>query len=785
MSTTHADGATRQASTEKSAPPPTSPPRPTSWPGTRLLAATIISRGHALPTAGLSSGEALFSLKRVLAALEKFPGQTWQERWLASGCDTPDADWMDPLTKDWGGISAAQARQYAISGLTVLLCLDVIRPSYDWLHTAKLVRANRLIRELRDPGFEKQLTDYAHDHEISAPQAMKVLVILSKVMMHTGRSIMEITPDDLVEYQHATMALRGKGDGVDSAWEVLIRLGGFPKDTLPFRQATHRGQRTTTELIDYYDLKCQPVRDLLIRYLDERAPTLDYSTLRQLAYKLAYAFWQDLEDHHPGISSLDLPAEVATAWKKRVTSIRTDPWPILMTIRAFYLDIAHWATYDAYWAPWASRCPVSAADTKGQGKHKKKVRAKYHQRTRSLTPHLPRLLLGADEHLAFESERLALAQQTPLGETFSFRGQDYEHTPLKSLQYSNSYLGTGRVWLRDLSTGERIDQTQQEDFAFWSWAAINTFYYTGMRLEELSELTSTALFTYRLPETGEVLPLLQVVPSKTDAERILMVPPELAHVLARVKHRVRADSPAVPLVVRFDYHEKKTSAPLPFLFQRRYGVRRRVISAYSFAGMITRTIARAGIVDANGEPIHVTPHDFRRMFATEAVSGGLPIHIVAKLLGHESLATTEGYAAVYPEDVVRHYRSFITRRRAQRPSEEYRDPTDTEWEEFHQHFRKRKVELGNCGRGYGTPCQHEHACIRCPMLRPDASQRARLEEIVVNLQERLVEARERGWFGEVEGIEVSISAAQDKLAQMTRQVNLGLPGIRFGQPETT
>ena len=62
-----------------------------------------------------------------------------------------------------------------------------------------------------------------------------------------------------------------------------------------------------------------------------------------------------------------------------------------------------------------------------------------------------------------------------------------------------------------------------------------------------------------------------------------------------------------------------------------------------------------------------------------------------------------------------------------------------EWEEFEEHFDKRKVELGTCGRPYGTPCAHEHACIRCPMLastrrmlprprdrsRPDQSPRPR------------------------------------------------------------
>jgi site-specific recombinase XerD len=36
-------------------------------------------------------------------------------------------------------------------------------------------------------------------------------------------------------------------------------------------------------------------------------------------------------------------------------------------------------------------------------------------------------------------------------------------------------------------------------------------------------------------------------------------------------------------------------------------------------------------------------HDFRRVFATETVNSGLPIHIAAKLLGHLDLNTTQGY----------------------------------------------------------------------------------------------------------------------------------------------
>ena len=118
-----------------------------------------------------------------------------------------------------------------------------------------------------------------------------------------------------------------------------------------------------------------------------------------------------------------------------------------------------------------------------------------------------------------------------------------------------------------------------------------------------------------------------------------------------------------------------------------------------------------------------------------------------------------GYAAIYPEDVITHHRAFIARRRAERPSEEYRELTASEWEEFLAHFELRKVALGVCGRDYGTPCAHENACVRCPLLRVDPAQRPRLEEIHANLLDRLQEAREQGWLGEVAAIETTLAAA--------------------------
>ena len=46
---------------------------------------------------------------------------------------------------------------------------------------------------------------------------------------------------------------------------------------------------------------------------------------------------------------------------------------------------------------------------------------------------------------------------------------------------------------------------------------------------------------------------------------------------------------------------------------------------------------RESFASQAGNPLQVTPHDFRRMFVTEAVTGCLPVHIAARILGHKTL----------------------------------------------------------------------------------------------------------------------------------------------------
>jgi hypothetical protein len=258
--------------------------------------------------------------------------------------------------------------------------------------------------------------------------------------------------------------------------------------------------------------------------------------------------------------------------------------------------------------------------------------------------------------------------------------------------------------------------------------------------------------------------------------------PELLHVMARLILRHVNELGHVPLLRRWDPNEREHSEPLPFLFQHSIGAVRTLWSAGSIAKMLRNACKELAASNPAFRDLHFTPHDFRRIFATDLVNNGLPIHIGAALLGHNSLQTTRGYVAVFDEDVVRHYQLHLARRRALRPTDEYRPPTVDEWGEFDSHFDKRRLELGSCGRPYGTPCQHEHACIRCGMLQVDPEMLPRLDILESDLLARRSRAEQEQWFGEIEGLDLTLLHLRDKRQRAQRlqrqAVRLPMPTVK-------
>jgi integrase len=698
----------------------------------------------------------------MLDWLESQPGHTWQERWVASGADRASTRWNEPLIETLAAGRPAgdqKARLLTTMGICQLLLVRLIRPGYPWLYAHKLSRFWEQARERFDPqGFARLAAHLEETGRWCGRDQAIAFCQLTRMLVRNGGTLADVSVADCLEADAAMRAAR-ESRCAGLYYDLLFEAGFLPEGSPPSIRAAKRRPLTVEELVGGYGIACTPIRDVFVDYLRERQGALDYSSLRCLVNYLVLNFWKDLEAHHPQISSLHLTPKMAAGWKERLKylrhgtssgAIRKDPAAVILAVRAFYSDIAHWALDEpARWGPWAAPNPIRPADTAIQAKVRRQQTARMHQRTRELAPALPKLMAAVRDRHRAARRLLTAAQAAGGGQEFEAGGARLVRHIAKADLLPGAGQGSRRVYAIDPATGKRRDLTFEEDDAFWAWAAAEILRHTGIRMEEMLELTHHSFTAYRLPGTGELIPLLQIAPSKTDRERLLVVSPELAEVLTTIISRIRGDRQALPLTPRYDVRERLTSPPMPYLMQRRHGPYWRVISDRHLQTMLTRALAASGLGDAGGKPLHYTPHDFRRIFATEAVAAGLPLPILAKLMGHQNLVTTQGYAAIYPKDVIQHHRAFIERRRELRPSPEYRQPTDAEWEEFLGHFERRKVELGVCARAYGRPCQHEHACIRCPMLRPDPQQIPRLTEIIDNLQARLGEAHHHGWLGGV------------------------------------
>jgi integrase len=775
-----------------------------SWPASRATRAEVLERLSRPPfmTANPSSQPArVLGVKLALDWLGEAPGLCWQERWLGSGADAAGATWR-AVPGRWlqaAGHRVASRASALSEALPVLICADVIRPSLGWL-LAGAAGQRSLVRNLtasRDPdGFTGLRALCDGDPAVSPVARNQTLYRAALIVAAKGGVLAEITVGDVMELFGAEDdgPRANPASGRTLFYRSLRRFGALGADApATLRELRTSGQRTPEELIDRYRLACRPVRDVLVDYLRERQPALDYTSLDSLSYHLGMRFWADIEAHHPGIASLALPTEVSQSWKRRLRTTtkttktaagtarvevpRINYRECLTPVRAFYLDLAHWAAEDpGRWGPWVAPCPIGEEEI-NRRKAKRHLKSRMDARTRERLPALPIVVAGVEAHRKASRALLEAGRHAAPGEAFTAAG-----TTLVRATVGQRSDPT-KVWSDDPATGKRRNLSREEDRAFWAWAIVEVLRATGVRVEELLELSHHSLVQYRLPTSGELVPLLQIVPSKTDTERLLVVSPDLAEVLSTIIRRIRDRTGAVPLVSAYDGRERLWSPPAPLLFQRRIGLENRAIAMGSVGTLLSDALAHTGLLDPlDGRPLHYTPHDFRRMFITDAILNGLPPHIAQIIAGHHDINVTLGYKAVYPEEAIQSHLAFLARRRALRPSEEYRAPSDEEWQEFLGHFARRKVSTGTCARAFATPCIHEHACIRCPMLWPDPDQRPRLIEIRDNLLARIAEAEREAWLGEIEGLQVSLAGAEDKLAQMDRRparplVDLGLPTI--------
>ncbi|WP_218001269.1 site-specific integrase [Nocardia thailandica] len=773
------------------APAPANPPRPQGELGTASVGEIVAATRRVWPNA---TRTVMFSrlrgVRAVLEHLAGFAGESWQQRWTAAGLGERHISLGDVLFPEGGRV-----QKDAVTGVRILFCLRVITPSVPSFRSYRFSNYPDTFRMIAaDPGLDRLFdavlayTDAAHVDRVHA------MFDVCAALTTQGIALADLTPSALLHYTYECrrhgVTIGATGDtrkfGGVLAWHVLREMGHFPASTPPSpRASAYRGRRSVTEMVDHHGVPGAAVRQVFIDYLSRRSAELDYATLENLARHLVGYFWNRITEINPAQTDFVLAEPVYAQWRESINwrepkngeapERRLHPENIVVSVRGFYADLHSWAVEDpGRWGPWVAPCPVRYGELRGAGKRRRRVKERIDDRIRVRQPLLPALVEYVETRYEHARDLLAAAEAAAAAGVTRFRFGQADYERVVSVR-ARVRAGQPVVRLRMVASGEVVNQTQAEDYCFWRWAVVEVLRASGIRIEELCELTHLSIRQYRRPN-GEVIALLVIAPSKNDRERVIPMSAELFHVIARIIARHTAGGQTIAVIPRYDTQDKIWSAPLPHLFQRQVGMARTVIAAGTIVFWLRDTCAALAETNPAFAQMHFTPHDFRRLFATELANSGLPVHIGAALLGHLDLDTFRGYVTVFDEDVVRHYQSHLAARRRLRPADEYAAVTEAEWSEFEEHFDQRKVELGGCARPYGSPCQHEHACIRCPMLTINPKMIGRLDDIEADLLERRARAEREAWVGEIEGLDLTLTYLRQKREQTQRLSRLSAVG---------
>ncbi|MFD0723799.1 site-specific integrase [Streptomyces globosus] len=772
------------------------PPRPfgdlSTAPAADIARLAAGVRGEAAEVTRSQRGQAT---RMVLDYLSGFVGTTWQERW--------DSSFVGQGLVQANSIGSRRATGLAVTpGIRALYCLRVIRPSQLVFRLNTLQGFAAMFVEAQGDRLLHRYVDHVAALPLRHVHQRDAVLDLCNLLAVQGVALADVTPASVLFFAQENRRARCRlqpGNTVSnrlighSMWNALHTMGHFPPDTpATMRAALLRGQRTIEELVDRYPIRNKAVRGLLIDYLQRRRADSDYSSIKALVLALVHHFWEGIECLNPGQADLRISPDLYAAWRQTIKfkdngQPRSGQDGIVITVRSFYYDLHTWAAEEPErWAAWVAPCPVPPGELHGLGTRRRRINERTADRTRQRQPLLPLLVAHVEERYDQARSLLERADQAADGEVFTHHGTTYRRVITEPDHKLLRYGDPVPTRVRNEDSGLLIHIGTDEEAAFWDWASVEALRHSGVRIEELCELTHLSIRQYQRAN-GEVIALLVVEPSKTDRERVIPMSAELFHVIASIIRRHTRHGRTIPLVSRYDNHDKVWSAPMPFLFQRQNGATPVVFSTAAIQRMISRRCESLSETNPAFRDVKFTPHDFRRIFATELVNSGLPIHIGAALLGHLNIQTTRGYVAVFDEDVVRHYQAHLHHRRQVRPTGEYRDTTPQEWNEFEEHFDRRKVELGSCGRPYGTPCQHEHACVRCPMLQVNPKMLPRLIELEADLLARRSRAESEGWIGEIEGIDLTLTFLRIKRDETQRRaqhppVDLGIPRPRTSKP---
>ena len=184
---------------------------------------------------------------------------------------------------------------------------------------------------------------------------------------------------------------------------------------------------------------------------------------------------------------------------------------------------------------------------------------------------------------------------------------------------------------------------------------------------------------------------------------------------------------------------------------------RRPYNASTYRHALHRWLRRCDISDEHGQPVHLTPHQWRHTLGTRLINRDVPQEVVRRILDHDSHAMTAHYARLSDTTIRRHWEA--ARKVDARGKTVTLDPdgplAEAAWAKQRLSRATQALPNGFCGLPLVQTCPHANACLTCPLF--------------ITTAEFLPQHREQH-HTTLQIISAAQARGQTRMVQMNRQV---------------
>jgi integrase len=144
----------------------------------------------------------------------------------------------------------------------------------------------------------------------------------------------------------------------------------------------------------------------------------------------------------------------------------------------------------------------------------------------------------------------------------------------------------------------------------------------------------------------------------------------------------------------------------------------RHVGTGTYRDALYQWLERCDIRNEHGQPVHLTPHQWRHTLGTALINRDVPQHVVQKILDHDSPLMTAHYARLSDKTVREHWERARKVNAEGRPVQISPDGPlgDAAWAKQQLSRATQALPNGYCQLPLVKTCPHANSCLTCPMF---------------------------------------------------------------------